>query len=237
MTTIAIIPSTVGFHWEEVFAAYRECKAAGWQINFYTIDGKPPTVDPNSVKHRPLLSFLGLGVRDSFSPESTLGEELKTQLMQARIITDLDMDKTDAIYIPGGHGALFDVNPNELLHTKIFEAYTQNKIIGAVCHGTSCLAFVKKEDGSSIVKGKKIIGFLDVEDDVLEKLGLIDQSFLPLPYRNEQKLTEAGADITTIDRISGLLNPTHCVVDLPFVTGIGPKATERVIKKIIELTK
>src|SRR3990167_2307627 len=122
MYTVAIIPSTVGFHWEEVFAAYRIFKAANWQIEFYTINGELPVVDPLSIKKHIFLSYLGIGVRNSFSPESPLGKALSIQLnIETRSISELSIDKIDAIYIPGGHGCLFDVNVSEIVHSKLAE--------------------------------------------------------------------------------------------------------------------
>lgn len=237
MYTVAIIVSTVGFHWEEVFDAYQVFNDASWVVDFYTVDGKPPVPDPNSVKTRPLLSSVGLGVKKSFSPQSSLGEKLSVKLnTQIRPIHELEMNNTDVIYIPGGHGCLFDVNVNETVHAKLAEAYQQNKIIGAVCHGTSCLALTKI-NGVSIIKGKRVIGFLDSMDTFLQRLNLIDKKFLPLPYPNEKAIRDAGGLITPINFTLGFLQPSYYVVDVPFITGVGPKATTNVATKMVNLTE
>lgn len=39
MPTAAFIVSTKGYHWEEVVDAYQALLKAGWQIDFYTVEG------------------------------------------------------------------------------------------------------------------------------------------------------------------------------------------------------
>lgn len=234
MKRIAFIISTVGYHWEEVFAPYQVYQAAGFDMNFYTVDGSPPVADPNSVLERPLLSLVGLGVSEDASPHSPEGKTLLALFnTKLKPLSALNNDY-DALYIPGGHGCLFDVNTNNLVHEKILAAFQQKKIISAVCHGSSALAFVV-ENGKSIIHNKKIIGFLDSQDSLLEKLGLIDKKFLPLPFRNEEKIHAAGANFSPADRLLAFTNPSYFQVDLPFVTGVGPKSAKPVAKAVVNI--
>jgi len=71
-------------------------------------------------------------------------------------------------------------------------------------------------------------------DTLLIKAGLVDNNFLPLPYGNEEKMREAGANISVTDKALALLNPTYIVEDFPFITGVDPKAALGVAKKIIQ---
>ena len=232
---VAIVPSTVGFHWEEVYDAYKQYKKEGWNIDFYTVDGKPAKEDPKSVEHQPLRSFIGLGIRDSFSPTSELGKEINYLLKnEVQNISDMNIDSIDVIYIPGGHGCLFDVNTNTILHQKLLEAFYKEKILSAVCHGTSTFAFVE-DKGTSIVAGKKMTGFPDLLDDMLLKLGWVYEDFIPLPFSNEQKMRQAGAKLSGFNLFLSIVNPFHRVKDTPFVTGVGPKSAGRVAKKVIKM--
>lgn len=232
---VAIVPSTVGFHWEEVYDAYRQFKKAGWSIDLYTVDAKPATADPKSLEYRSLLSFLGLGVRKSFSPDAELGKEISYMARyEVQAIASMNVDAVDVIYIPGGHGCLFDVNSNEVLHQKILEAYHKGKMLSAVCHGTSSFAFVE-EGGRSIVAGKKMTGFPDFLDNILLKAGWVYKAYTPLPFSNEQKMRKAGAVISRLSHLWSIINPFHRVTDLPFITGVGPKAAGRVAKKVVRL--
>lgn len=234
MKQIAIMPSTVGFHWEEVYAAYAEFKKAHWEIKFYTVEGKPAQADPKSLEIKPFFSLFGLGANKNISPETESGKELMYKLThEVAPIETINVDNLDAMYIPGGHGCLFDVNVNTELHKKILQAYQQGKILSAVCHGTSCFAFVI-DNGKSIIAGKKVTGFPDLLDSTLEKIGLIDSKFLPMPYPNEKTMQDAGAVISMKDSMLSNLNSAYCVTDLPFITGAGPKAAKYVARKVIQ---
>lgn len=235
MYTCAMIVSTKGYHWEEVFDAYKTLKEHGWAIHFYTVDGAQVKPDPNSTKKAPILSSIGLGAPKDEAPDSALGKELLLRLDAPKPVETINVDEIDLLYIPGGHGALFDVNTNDNVHAKILEAFEKNKVIASVCHGSSALAFVKNSRGESIIQNKQITGFPDLADELLLKLGMIDASMLPLPYKNEAKIKEAGAQWSSMDTALAIINPTHHVVDLPFITGMGPKAAAPVIKKALEI--
>ncbi len=236
MPSIAIIPSTVGYHWEEVFAAYDELKAANWKISFFTVGGKPAKPDPKSLKKHAILSLFGIGCHPKIAPDTSLGKELIEKLASAEIIDNLKVDEFDAIYIPGGHGCLFDVNRNETVHEKIKEFYQKNKLIAAVCHGSSTLAAVKTNE-QAIIAGKKITGFPDMLDATLIQAGLVDEKFLPLPFKNEAEIKKASANLSFVNTVLALLFPTYYRIDLPFITGMGPKATRNVIKQLISQVK
>ncbi len=57
--------------------------------------------------------------------------------------------------MPGAGGAAYDLGQSEELGQKITEAYSQNKIIGAVCHGPLGLLKAVDENGNALVKDKK----------------------------------------------------------------------------------
>ena len=227
---IAIVVSSVGYHWEEVFDVYREIQEAGGTVEFFSEHGAPAKPDPRSVEHKPFLSKLGLGVDEDFGPESPLGKQLSVRLeSDLKPFSDLDAKSFDGIYLPGGHGALYDVCPSPRLHEAILEFYRAGKPIAALCHATSALAFVK-DRGRPIIAGKKVTGFPQAMDDVLIKAGWVHEKFLPLPFSNEQKIREAGAVMNTA---LSFLNPGYHVEDTPFITGVGPKSARAVARKLI----
>ncbi|MFN6944474.1 MAG: DJ-1/PfpI family protein [Cytophagaceae bacterium] len=231
---VAMVVSTVGFHWEELYDAYKEFKRAGWDIKLYTVNGHRPKGDPQSLEKREVMSAFGLGLSDSFSPETETGKEIHEKFDGVEPIGNLITDEIDAIYLPGGHGCLFDVNIDRQLHQKVLEAYQKDKILSAVCHGTSTFGFVN--DGNhSIVENKKMTGFPELLDDILLKVGWVHEKFTPIPFSNEEKMKKSGAKVSGLNFFYSLFNPSHTEVDYPFVTGIGPKAAETVAKKVIKL--
>jgi putative intracellular protease/amidase len=234
MKRVAIVVSTVGYHWEELLAAYEAFERAGASTDFFTVNGAPPRPDPTSLKKSSLGARVGLGIDAWKAPDSPHGAALRERLIDVLPLASLEASRYDALYLPGGHGCLFDVNGSVLLHEKIAELYTRGALLSAVCHATSTFAFVRVR-GEPIVRGHALTGFPAPLDAVLIKAGLVNESFLPLPLINDQALREAGAKLSSLDVAEATLNPYTVRVSPPFVTGVGPKAAARVAKKVIAL--
>jgi putative intracellular protease/amidase len=227
-----MVLSTVGFHWEEALGAYDEFRKAGWEVALFTVDGSPPKVDPTSLKRTGPLSWFGLGVSKANSPESPRGRELTAAIDGARPVTELDPSTIDALYLPGGHGCLFDVNRNPELHNVIGALHRGGKPLSGVCHATSTYAFVEEEN-QPIVQGRAITGFPELVDTIMTSAGLVDKDFLPIPFSNDEALEDAGARLSWRNKLLAALNPRYTRVDWPFVTGMGPKAARNVARAII----
>jgi len=149
-----------------------------------------------------------------------------------RPLADLDPEAVDALYLPGGHGCLFDVNRNKALHSVIATLHRNGKPLSAVCHATSTYAFVET-GGATIVAGKRFTGFPEFVDTIMSSTGLVQKDYLPIPFSNDRALADAGADLSLRHKILAALNPRYTRVDPPFVTGMGPKAARRVAREII----
>ncbi len=231
MERIAIVVSSVGYHWEELFAAHEVFAQAGASIDLYTVDGAQPKPDPLSIK-KSILAPLGVGVAPQIAPDTARGTLLRNRLLEVMPLSKLDTASVDALYLPGGHGCLFDVNRNSALHGKIAELYAQGSLLSGVCHATSTFALVQV-DGVSIVKGHALTGFPDPLDQTLIRVGLVHPSFLPLPLVNDQVLREAQAELSKGDVLRAMLNPRFMRISLPFITGVGPKAAAPVARAVM----
>jgi len=229
---IATVVSTVGYHWEELFGAYDEFDRSGAEIDVFTVDGSPPRPDPMSLRHTGPLTLFGLGVPARIDPSTPRGRELHQALIARRAVEELDPEVYDAIYLPGGHGCLFDVNRNEVLHDKLIELYRGGKLLSAVCHATSTFAFTRI-GGRSIAAGKQLTGFPHALDELLIAAHAVHKDFLPLPFSNEHVLRQEGIDVPPFDPMRASLNPRHMCVSLPFVTGVGPKSARPVARAVI----
>jgi len=227
-----MVLSTVGYHWEEAFGAYDEFRKAGWEVRIFTPDGSPPKPDPTSLKRTGPLSWFGFGVSKANSPETPRGRELSAAIEGARPLSDLDADVIDALYLPGGHGCLFDINRNQDLHRVVAELHRAGKPLSGVCHATSTYAFVEDENGP-IVKGKAVTGFPELVDTIMTTAGLVQQEFLPIPLSNDEALQDAGADLSLRHKLLAALDPRYTRIDPPFVTGMGPKAARNVARAVI----
>lgn len=231
MKRVAIVVSSVGYHWEELFAAYDAFEEAGLSIDLYTVDGAPPRPDPLSIK-KSALHALGLGVSPRIAPDTTKGTALRARLLEVMPVAKLDVIATEALYLPGGHGCLFDVNRSDALHSKIAALYTRGALLSAVCHATSTFAFVKV-DGASIIQGHALTGFPNPLDQTLIRLGMVHPEFLPIPLINDDELRRAGAELSKADVVAAMVNPRTMRISLPFITGVGPKAAARVAETVV----
>jgi putative intracellular protease/amidase len=236
MSRIAIVVSTVGFHWEELFDAYWVFRDAGQTIELYTVNGREPRADPMSLKPTGPGSLFGLGMPASIAPETPRGQILNEELAKVQPLSALNPLQLDALYLPGGHGCLFDVNRDPTLHSIIAQLYEAGVILSAVCHATSTFALTTI-NGSSIAKGYALTGFPHALDRTLIALGLVRSEFLPLPLINDDELQRGGADHSAFDETMATLNPRHMRVALPFITGMGPKSAAPVAEAVLEQLK
>jgi putative intracellular protease/amidase len=235
MSTVAFVVSEVGYHWEEVAAAYKEFKAADWDVTFYSPTGHTPTPDPRSVQYTNILMRgVGYGTSHEDGPESEQGREILRQLESPRPISQFDIEGTDVVYVAGGHGAPHDIDSNPELHRVVEALHRKGRVLSAVCHATSTFAFAKDPDGRPIVEGRSLTGFPEMVDQVMMRTGMVDSRFLPLPLSNDAELRKAGA---RINPVVAALNPRYIQVDPPFITGVGPKAAGEVARRVIALRR
>ena len=133
-----------------------------------------------------------------------------------------DVSGFDAVFLPGGHGTMFDLPDNEKLHAVIRELYEDNKIVAAVCHGPAGLVGVTLSDGTPLVAGKTVTAFTDEE----ERETTLDQF---MPFLLETRLRELGANFV------GAANWTnHLQVEGNLITGQNPQSTISVAKEVIK---
>lgn len=77
-------------------------------------------------------------------------------------------DTYDAIFIPGGHGPMFDL-ATDPTSQKIIAAFAEKgKVVASVCHGPAAFVNVKLSDGTHLLKGKEVTGFSNTEEDQMD---------------------------------------------------------------------
>src|ERR1700693_423267 len=68
-------------------------------------------------------------------------------------IDEIDAASFAAIYLPGGHGAMWDMPGNPTLAGIFGTVFETGKITSAVCHGPAGLVSAKRRDGRPLVDG------------------------------------------------------------------------------------
>ena len=196
-----------GIWFEEFALPYREFKSNGFDVTVAS----------------PLGGEAPIELRSAPKPEeaSLWAEELEV-LKQTKTLTSVDAADFDAIFIPGGHGAMFDLPENTTLH-KLLAAFAQaDKVIGSICHGPAGLVGARLADGTPLVAGKAITAFTNDEECEIEFDGL-------MPFSLETKLRELGGKFVVQPNWSD-----HIEIDGNLITGQNPQSCTSIARAMVE---
>jgi len=126
-----------------------------------------------------------------------------------------------AIFIPGGHGPMFDLPEDLDLQRLLTEFHTDGKIIAAVCHGPCGLVHARRADGEYLVRGVTLTSYTYAEE-VAAKL---DQS---VPFILEERLRERGANFIPREN-----RANHVERDGQFITGQNPFSSQALAQAMV----
>ncbi|MDX1710824.1 MAG: type 1 glutamine amidotransferase domain-containing protein [Rhodovibrionaceae bacterium] len=204
-----------GFHWEELTTPYYAFEDKGYSVDFASPQGGEPPYDPGSLKdeerERPqsVRKFLG-------------DDQAKQKLKASKPLDEVSMDDFAAVYLPGGHGTMWDLPYNRELNRLLRQADLSGKPIGAVCHGPAGFVGAEGADGEPLVKGHEVNCFTDEEE---QAVGLDDV----VPFLLESKLRELGGEFKKADKFKA------CVVsDGNLVTGQNPASCGELADKMLD---
>jgi putative intracellular protease/amidase len=79
------------------------------------------------------------------------------------------------------------------LHALFMDFFKSGKTSAALCHGTSLLLYLTNSDGTPFVKGRKMTGFANSEEDFADKA--VGRKLMP--FRIEDEAKKMGAQFTT----------------------------------------
>ena len=152
-------------------------------------------------------------------------EALKGEVAGTPVFTSIDPAGYDALFLPGGHGTMFDYPGSEDLARLVERFDREGKIVAAVCHGPAGLVSAKKADGTPIVAGRRVAGFTDSEE---RAVGL-DQA---VPFLLETRLKELGAK-----HEGGPDFAPFALRDGNLVTGQNPASAARTAELVMDALK
>lgn len=191
----------------EVAHPYAEFDKANYQIDFASLTGDTPYLDALNLAGDPdNLSFL-------------TGKGWET-MQKAVKLSNVDVSKYDAVFVPGGLAPMVDMPENELLKKVIKETYERNAVVGAVCHGPVSLLNVRLSNGTYLVNGKNITSFTNEEER--------GYAIADVPFLLESALTKQGAKFHAASVWSA-----HSIADGNLVTGQNPASAKGVAEKMI----
>ena len=143
-----------GFYFEELAAPYWAVVDAGHDVSIASIKGGAAVHDPKSLEAEP--SDRPQSVR-RFLEDSDAMEKLAN----TPNIAEMNAEDFDAIFLPGGHGTVWDFPASDALATIIGQIHDDGGEVAAVCHGPAGLMNAKRHDGKPLVEGKRVAGFTD----------------------------------------------------------------------------
>ncbi len=202
-----------GFWIEEFAAPYYVLADAGAIITIASPLGGQPPVDPKSE------------APDAQTPATKrfyADLDAIDKVANTIKLSDVKQDDYDAVFYPGGHGPMWDLANDKTSIKLIEDFYNTQKPVAFVCHAPAALNKVKAENGQPLVKGKKVTGFSDTEE---EAVGLT--KVMPFLLEDELKKLGAhyskGADFGSFAEQDGLL-----------ITGQNPASSEAVAKLLLK---
>ena len=124
-------------------------------------------------------------------------------------------------FVPGGHGAMFDMPDNPLVAAVMERTWAQGGLLGAVCHGPAALVGLRNEERAPLVKNKTLACFTNSEE---REVGLDEI----MPFLLASRLEELGARLDLADDFT-----PHAVTDGKLVTGQNPQSSRVVAEAVI----
>ncbi|MFF8897656.1 type 1 glutamine amidotransferase domain-containing protein [Streptomyces lydicus] len=206
---------TAGFWPEEVVDPEAVFAAAGISTVLATPEGAPAGADPAG------LTPEGTGYSTERCAELIDAvEALRPRYTTPVPLASVDVERFDAVFIPGGYGPLADLWADPDCGRVLSEFHRSGKPIAAVCHGPAALLSSMDVAGEWLFSGYEMTSFTDEEEADLGVLDLI-------PWTAEGRLVKRGARF-----VAGPPWGEHLVRDRALLTGQNP-ASARPLARVL----
>lgn len=191
---------------EEFVIPYLRCHGAGVRTTLASPAGGAVPIDPRSV--------------DSVEQHPDWQPALAA-LRHTELLSKLQAATFDALFIPGGHGCMFDLAENSAAARLLAEFHSQHKLIAAVCHGPAALLEARDDRGVPLINGRQLTAFSNSEEQAVGLAGA-------MPFLLETQLRERGAQY-----VAGADFQPHTVRDDWLITGQNPASTAAVTELLL----
>ncbi len=211
--TMGSDPRPTGVWFEELATPYYAFIDAGAQVDLASIAGGRIPVDPHSLES---------GDANPPSVRRFLQDKhAMAQLEGSMKIDGVSVDGYSAVFLPGGHGTMWDLPASATLASLLDKAWANGKVVSAVCHGPAGLVNVKDVDGKPLVAGRRVAAFSNSEEDAA---GLTST----VPFLLESRLRELGAHYE-----HGPDFQPFALRDGKLVTGQNPASSQEVARLVL----
>jgi putative intracellular protease/amidase len=183
---LAIVTSTetmgnsgknTGYELTELSRAYYVFKANGFDVD---------VASPLGGKPRVVIDKDDMGVFDYAFLNDSIAQ-YKTSHTIA--LNNVNASAYQAVFFVGGKGAMFDFPDNKKIQSIVRDYYQAGKVVGAVCHGPAAFVNVMLDNGTHLLKNKKVSSFTNREE-----LFLIPDAKSIFPFLLQDKIASKGAN-------------------------------------------
>ena len=202
--TIDANGEATGVWFEEFAEPFTQFRANGFDVTVASPQGGNTPIDPRS------------------EPEGHNFADAQKALGNTHPLDQVDVSNFDALFLPGGHGTMYDF-PQKNVGNLVGAFADADKVIAAVCHGPAALANANYTDGHPVVQGKRITSFTN-EEETAANLDHV------MPFLLESKLRELGADFVVHPMWSD-----HVEIAGKLVTGQNPQSSKSTAQAVITL--
>lgn len=197
---------------EELTTPYFVFKDVECEVQIVSINGGAIPIDPSSQQADNPPSV------DRFLKDS----DAMAAINNTPSIEEVNANEYAAVFLPGGHGTMWDLPGNKRLAEIVTETLEDKRVMSAVCHGPAGLVSAVGSNGDPVVKGRDVAAFTNSEEDAV---GLTDA----VPFLLESRLRELGANVITVPDFEA-----HAVADGNLITGQNPASSEKVAELVVE---
>ena len=203
-----------GFWLEEFAAPYYTLKHAGARLTVVSPAGGQPPLDPKSDEP---------DAQTAATKRFKADPEAQAVLANTGKLADVKAEDFDAVFYPGGHGPLWDLAESRDSIALIEAMIAAGKPVATVCHAPGVLRHVKAADGSPLVKGKKVTGFTNTEEEAVGLTHIV-------PFLVEDMLKRNGGEYSKL----GDWQP-YAITDGLLITGQNPASSEAAAEALLKL--
>lgn len=203
-----------GFWLEEFASPYYVFKDAGVGLTLASPKGGQPPIDPNSAADDAQTDATRRFDKDP-AAQKDLANTVKLEQVKA--------EDFDAVFYPGGHGPLWDLAEDAKSIALIERFQALGKPVAAVCHAPAVLRHTKAADGQPLVKGKKVTGFSNSEEEAVQLTDVV-------PFLVEDMLKGSGGLYSRSDDWQ-----SHVEVDGLLITGQNPGSSDATAEALMKL--
>lgn len=219
LTSHSVLGNTgkkTGFWIEEFATPYYYLVDNGATVTLASPNGGQPPIDPTSDLPENQTESTTRFKND---------HELQTKLSKTHKLDEVDTKDYDAVFYPGGHGPLWDLAESAVSAKLIEDFYQSKKPISFVCHAPAALKNAKNTAGEPLVKGKKVTGFTNTEEELVGLTAVV-------PFLLEDMLKENGGIYSKV----GDFEP-YAIEDGLLITGQNPASSEKVAELLLAQLK